>query len=58
VSSADAAGDAAAPAIRPLRMSQLKQFIRDGYLVLQVVDGVPEGFHGRVFAKAHSSHGP
>ena len=35
-------------------MSQLKQFIRDGYLVMQI-DGVPEGFHERVFAKAHVS---
>ena len=41
-------------AVRPLSMSQLKQFIRDGYLVMQI-DGVPEGFHERVFAKAHVS---
>ena len=51
---ADSAVSDSAATIRPLSMSQLKQFIRDGYLVMQI-DGVPEGFHERVFAKAHVS---
>lgn len=42
---------AAAAAIRPLTLKQVKQFIRDGFIVLQIND-VPEGFHDGVFAKA------
>ena len=44
---------AAAPsgAIRPLTKKQLKDFIRDGFLVI-TIDGVPEGFHEQVYAKS------
>ena len=37
--------------IRPLTKNQLKRFIRDGFIVLQV-DGVPDGFHDQLYSKA------
>ena len=42
---------AAAASIRPLTKQQLKSWIRDGFIVIQI-DGVPEGFHEQVFAKS------
>lgn len=37
--------------VRPLTKNQLKRFIRDGFIVLQI-DGVPDGFHDQVYSKA------
>ena len=48
VSSCTASAEAT---IRPLTRNQLKRFIRDGFIVLQV-DGVPDGFHEQLYAKA------
>eukprot|EP01052_Picozoa_sp_SAG31_P017055 SAG31_NODE_1152_length_9642_cov_4.124489_6_plen_211_part_00 len=36
---------------RPLTRNQLKRFIRDGFIVLQV-EGLPDGFHDQVHSKA------
>lgn len=50
---AGAAGSATAADIPLLQLSlpQVKQFIRDGFLVLQI-DGVPANFHEGVYTKA------
>lgn len=38
-----------AGAVRPLTKNQLKRFIRDGFIVLQV-DDLPNGFHDQLYA--------
>ena len=48
-----AASSATESELKPLSLAQLKSFIRDGYLVVPV-DGVPEGFHEGLYAKAYA----
>ena len=48
-----AASSASESELKPLSLAQLKSFIRDGYLVVPV-DGVPEGFHEGLYAKAYA----